>query len=57
MKLLLTGCEGKIGHSLVQKRLTDNHQIRGFDLAGESGADIEYQQGDVRDETSILRAV
>jgi nucleoside-diphosphate-sugar epimerase len=57
MKVLVTGCEGAIGRPLLARLLEDGHEVRGFDSAQRSHADIEYITGDLREEAAVAAAV
>jgi nucleoside-diphosphate-sugar epimerase len=58
MKILITGSTGGIGRFVVQRLLEDGHCLRAMDITAQPHcADYEYLIGDVRDVTTVRRAV
>lgn len=58
MKVLATGCAGKIGTEQIRQLQEAGHEVRGFDRAAKSRAmDYEYIAGDLRDIYAVRQAV
>jgi nucleoside-diphosphate-sugar epimerase len=58
MRCLVTGGSGFFGHLLVERLLARGDEVRSFDLnlAADEFADVEFQQGDIRDIDAVSRA-
>ncbi len=62
MKILVTGGTGFTGHNLSKRLLEDGHQVRLLvrskkRVALDPHADLEIQEGDIRDKEAVNRAV
>ena len=57
-RVLVTGSNGLVGRAVVERLLTDGHDVRGADLQDESvTSDIDYQVCDVRRFADVLGAL
>jgi dTDP-L-rhamnose 4-epimerase len=55
--LLITGSSGFIGNHVVEEALKNGYKVKGLDLNANVNPAIEFIKGDIRDKSTVSKAV